>query len=192
MKYIIALLTFLTLLSSNVMSQYDYEPNEKQLFGKLNPAAPPQTANFEPLMGISTCKSQSRAADGSWNKEINMLWKWKYVMNGMAVQDETLKEDGFHSGSIRQFNADSAKWYVHYYASATPLPSLPTWEGAKVTDKKIVLYKEQKAPNGVDGYFRLTFSEISVKSFNWIGEWVNTDETFAFPTWKITCIKKQD
>lgn len=30
-------------------------------------------------------------------------------MNGMAVQDETLKIDKAHSGSIRQFNTDSSK-----------------------------------------------------------------------------------
>lgn len=190
MKYLFSLL-LLSMLSSNLFAQYDYEPSADQPFGKLNPAAFPQTGDYEPLIGISTCKSQSRASDGTWNNEVDMLWKWKYIMNGMAVQDETLKADGLHSGSIRQFNADSAKWYVHYYASSSAVASMPVWEGTKTDEGKIVLYREQKAPNGLDGFYRLTFSEITDGGFNWIGEWVNVDESIVFPTWKITCIKKE-
>ncbi|HCT53346.1 MAG TPA: hypothetical protein DF712_12910, partial [Balneola sp.] len=77
------------------------------------------------------------------------------------------------SGSIRQFNADSSKWYVHYYASASASPALPVWEGSKVEENKIVLYRRQAAPNGTDGYYRLTFYEITDESFNWVGEWVD-------------------
>ena len=108
----------------------------------------------------------------------------------MAVQDETLKPDGGHSGSIRQFIADSSKWYVHWYSSKTPSPELPTWTGNKQDNGNIVLYKEQKAPNGTDGFFRLTFYDISKAGYRWIGEWVDTSETVVFPTWKIDCIRE--
>ncbi|HCT53345.1 MAG TPA: hypothetical protein DF712_12905, partial [Balneola sp.] len=94
----ILLLIFLSFFVVSISAQYEYEPSMQNPFGKLNPAAYPQTADFEPLIGVSECISESRAADGSWNSEVNMLWKWKYIMNGMAVQDETLKEDGLHSG----------------------------------------------------------------------------------------------
>ncbi|MFY0684302.1 MAG: hypothetical protein JXR20_07110 [Balneola sp.] len=188
MKYIFSLLLLL-LFSCHIFAQYDYEPTADQPFGKLNPVAFPQTGDYEALIGISTCKSQSRASDGTWNNEVDMIWKWKYIMNGMAVQDETLKADDLHSGSIRQFNADSAKWYVHYYASATAVTSLPVWGGSKTEEGKIVLYRDQKSPNGLDGFYRLTFSEITNESFNWIGEWVNTEETIVYPTWKIKCEK---
>jgi len=112
-------------------------------------------------------------------------------MNGTAVQDETIKEDGSHSGSIRQFIADSSKWYVHYYSNKGPLTRLRTWEGGKRGDS-IVLYNKQKAPNGTDGFFRITSNNISPKGFNWLGEWVNTTETFSFATWKINCIKREN
>ena len=185
----ILLLIFLSFFVVSVSAQYEYEPSMQNPFGKLNPAAYLQTTDFEPLIGVSECISESRAADGSWNSEVNMLWKWKYIMNGMAVQDETLKEDGLHSGSIRQFNADSSKWYVHYYSSKGIPKTLPAWEGEK-KDSKIVLYREQKAPNGMDGSYRLTFYDMSETGYKWIGEWVDKSETVVYPTWKINCTRK--
>ena len=110
-------------------------------------------------------------------------------MNGMAVQDETLKSDGRHSGSIRQFIADSSRWYVHYYSAAGPTTVLSAWEGNKKDEKTIVLYRERKAPNGMDGYYRLTFYDISKTGYKWVGEWVDKTEKIIFPTWKIECVK---
>lgn len=188
MKFLLTLFT-LSIFSLNSFAQYEFEPNQKYPFGQLNPLAFPQTADYAPMIGVSECTSQSRAPDGTWNNEVDMIWTWKYIMNGMAVQDETLKADGLHSGSIRQFNADSAKWYVHYYASATAVTSLPVWGGTMTKEGKIVLYRDQKSPNGLDGFYRLTFSEITNESFNWIGEWVNIEETIVYPTWKIRCEK---
>nr|WP_321225133.1 hypothetical protein [uncultured Psychroserpens sp.] len=102
---------------------------------------------------------------------------------------ETLKTDGNHSGSIRQFNADSSKWYVHYYASASPTSTLSTWEGNTSKNGNIVLYKDQKAPNGTDGFSRLTFYDINDKGYKWIGEWVDKTETTTYAFWKIECVR---
>lgn len=166
--------------------QMDYEPSAENPFGKSNPEAPQQIKDFAPMIGTCNCTSTSRNPDQSWAEPQKMTWTFKYIMNGMAVQDETLKEDGSHSGSIRQFIADSSKWYVHYYSSKSPTTILPAWEGGKRGDS-IVLYREQKAPNGADGFYRITFKDFSEEGYNWLGEWVNTAETFSFPTWKINC-----
>ena len=72
-------------------------------------------------------------------------------------------------------------------AQGSPSTSLPTWEGNKTEEGTIVLYREQKAPNGMDGFYRLTFSEMNATGFKWTGEWVNTDESIVYPTWKIDC-----
>ena len=77
---------------------------------------------------------------------------------------------------------------MHYYSNKGPTSILPAWEGGKRGDS-IVLYKKQKAPNGIDGFYRITFSNISKEGFNWIGEWVDPSETIRYPTWKIRCRK---
>ena len=184
----------LLLLSFSIIAQngpQDYEPSKDFPYGRANPEAPDQLKDFAPLIGTCNCKSETRNKDKSWAKPIDMIWKFKYIMNGKAVQDETLKADGKHSGSIRQYSQDSARWYVHYYSSAGITAQLSAWEGNK-KGEDIVLYREQKAPNGMDGYYRITFANISNDGFNWIGEWVTRDESFSYPTWKITCIKRKE
>lgn len=189
MKKLIFFLYLVAASNTYSFGQYDYEVNEENPFGKLNPEAPAQTADFAPLIGECKCKSQKRAPGNTWSNEVDMIWRWKYIMNGMAVQDETLKADNVHSGSIRQYNADSLKWYVHYYTSSGAPNRLPAWEGSRTEGGEIILYREQAAPNGTEGFYRLTFFNITNEGFDWKGEWVNTDETFAYTTWKISCTK---
>jgi len=177
------------LLSQITFAQYSFEPSSAHPFGQPNPEAPKEILDYAPLIGTSNCKSIARKPDQTWGDTIHMQWTFKYIMNGTAVQDMTLKEDGGHSGSIRQFIADSSKWYVHYYSNRLPTTPLSTWEGGKRGDS-IVLYKDQKAPNGMDGFFRITFNNISKKGFNWLGEWVDSAQKIQFPTWKIYCTKE--
>ena len=179
------------LLSYCAIAQYDYAASSKNPFGKLNPNAPPETADFANLIGTCDCNSVSRIDQNSWADTVKMLWTFKYIMNGKGVQDLTLKEDGTHGGSIRQYNADSSRWYVYYYTSSVITPTLSTWEGGKKQDD-IVLYKDQPAPNGMEGFYRLTFSNISNDGFNWAGEWVDKTEAIVYPTWRIFCTKIKD
>lgn len=171
-------------------NNYEYEPSSAHPFGLPNPEAPKEIMDFAPLIGECNCQSVSRIDQTTWADTVAMTWRFKYIMNGMGIQDETLKADGKHSGSIRQFIADSSRWFVHYYSSNAPSTSLSVWEGNKSDNGNIILYRDQKAPNGMDGDYRLTFSAITAEGFNWTGEWVNKGETFVYPTWKIFCKKK--
>lgn len=184
----------LVLLFTMVMAtaQSEYEPSKINPYGLRNPNAPEQLDDFKPLIGLCDCDSERRNQDGGWAEPVKMTWKYKYIMNGNAIQDETLKEDGAHSGSIRQFNVDSLKWYVHYYSSTSATPTLSSWEGVKNEDGKIILYKPQKNPSGTDGFSRLTFYDISKSGYKWIGEWVDTTETITYAFWKISCTKRGD
>lgn len=187
MKNPIALLCILCTFSG--VSQFSYEPSATFPFGRANPEAPMQIKDFEPMIGECNCVSVTRKADQNWAEPVPMVWRFKYIMNGMAIQDETLKEDGTFSGSIRQFVPDSTRWYVHYYNTSAPSNVLPAWEGNRTANGDIILYREQKAPNNTDGYYKITFSEISAEGFKWLGEWVSEDESFHYPTWKIDCKK---
>ena len=191
MKFQLLLVSFLLYAVTSLAQQSytQYEVSSENPYGLLNPNAPQAVADYAPLIGTCDCLSETRNADQTWAASQQMTWTFKYIMNGTAVQDETLKEDGSHSGSIRQFIADSSKWYVHYYSSASPTVTLPVWEGTKRGDS-IVLYREQKAPNGMDGFFRLTFSDISSEGFEWEGAWTDPKEQVVFPTWRIYCKKR--
>jgi hypothetical protein len=171
-------------------SSYEYEPSKKHPFGLPNPNMPEAFLDYAPMIGECDCKSLARIDQNTWGDTVSMTWRFKYVMNGMAVQDETLKADGNHSGSIRQFIADSAKWYVHYYKSNNPGGVLGTWEGNRNDEGDIILYSEQPAPNGTVGYYKIIFSNISKDGFDWLGQWVSKDESFSYPLWKIFCNKK--
>lgn len=185
-----SLLTLLLLSVISLSAQNEYEPSEDFPFGRVNPNAPEQTADYQMLIGECECKSESRNPDRTWADPVDMIWRWKYIMNGTAVQDETIKNDGKHSGSIRQYNKDSLNWYVHYYSSNAATPKLNAWSGNKNDDGNIVLYMNQNAPNGTEGYSRLTFYDIDEKGYKWKGEWVDKSETVVFPFWKISCVRK--
>ena len=119
-----------------------------------------------------------------------MEWKFKYIMNGTAIQDELWRENGQMAGSIRLFHPDSAKGVVTYYSSGPFKTTYPTWTGTKATEDSIVLTMPQKAPNGMEGSSRLTFYNMSSSYFDWKGEWASDDATIVYPFRMISCAKK--
>jgi len=95
---------------------------------------------------------------------VDMVWTFKYIMNGFAVQDLTLKADGNHFGSIRQYDAEEETWLVHYYSKAAPKATLPHWTGGKVGEE-LIFSRENTAPNGAEGTFRLRFYDMTINGF---------------------------
>ncbi len=185
----IILITGCFTLCSGQSNNYQYEPGKNNPYGSINPEAPKELADFAPLIGDSQCKSVTRTSQGGWADTVIVRWRFKYILNGLAVQDETLKADGKHTTSIRQYDPEAKKWYVTFFSSSPPFASPRTWEGGKVGDE-IILYNEQTAPNGTEGFYKITFSDISNKNFNWLGEWVDKNEKFSYPTWYLFCVKK--
>ena len=174
---------------SNIPMQY--EPSPEHPYGMLNPTAPAQVADFEPMIGTCDCRHLSRNGDGTWPDSLDMVWKFKYIMNGTAVQDEVWRENGLYAGSIRQYQPDSAKWVVTYFSYPGVSTTPGVWLGNKIGDE-IILRMPQKAPNGTEGKYRITFHDISEAGFKWTGEWVSIDESFSYPTWYITCKKRRE
>ncbi|MEZ4688180.1 MAG: hypothetical protein R3B47_19595 [Bacteroidia bacterium] len=188
-KLISSLFFLLSIGYSQALIDMPYEPDDKNPFGRLNPEAPDEVADFEPMIGHWHCKSLSRNADGSWQDTTDMEWRFKYVMNGTAVQDEVWRE-GNYAGSIRQFQADSAQWVVTYF-SYPGVPYNPAvWHG-KREENQIILFRDQAAPNGMEGFYRITFEHFGEKHFDWRGEWVSRDQSFVYPTWLIGCELKE-
>lgn len=190
MKYVLILL--FTLITSAVPAQeYLHEPAPDHPYGKSNVHLPEENKDWNDLIGTCDCKSVSRNPDGSWQDTIIMTWIWKYIMDGKAVQDISFKSDGAHSTSIRQFIPDSSSWYVTFFSSAAPSSSPGTWKGGK-KGNDIILFKSQQAPNGMEGFYRISFTNISKSGFDWLGEWVDKAQTIQYPTWKIFCKKRKE
>ena len=85
----IAILTMATSIGQNA-----YEPNEQYPFGRPHPDAPEQSKDWHELIGICDCVSEARNADQTWAAPQKMTWKFKYILNGNGVQDQTIKDDG--------------------------------------------------------------------------------------------------
>ena len=190
MKYLFVcvLACFSAAMSAQIHAPF--EPSATQPYGMLNPDAPQETGDFQPMIGLCDCKSVARNQDGTWADTLDMTWKFKYIMNGTAVQDEVWRENGLYAGSIRQFHQDSGVWIVSYFSNPG-IPFTPgIWRGKKESNQ-IVLYQDQKAPNGMEGDSRLTFYEMDQAGFKWKGEWVSKNKQFTYPFWTIAC-KKRD
>ncbi len=186
---VVVFLCILSMAFKANSQKMDFIPNETIPFGRFNPAAPKEVRDYEEMIGICDCKSLARRSDGTWPDSVNMVWKFEYIFNGRAVQDRTFREDGFNATSIRQYDPDSSRWVVSYFSSNSANPSAPVWTGNR-DKEQMILYKEQTAPNGMKGYYRITFYEITHRGFRWKGEWVSENESVVFPNWYIDCKKR--
>lgn len=175
--------------SDQLLGKYDV--SSKYPFGRKHPDAPPQIADYQPMIGKSSCTSTGRNKDGTWQKPIKMDWVFKYIMNGTAVQDETYKEDGSASGSIRQFDSKSGQWYVHFYNTLQQSAPLRYWAG-KREKNDIVLTRQQKSYSGKEGYTKLTFHGFKPKGFEWLMQWISADNKTVYAVRKISCVKSAD
>ena len=189
---IVALIMVLTgfLQAQENPPQIDFEPSVTNPFGLPNPDALEGVRDFHPMIGICDCRSVQRNPDGSWQDTLDMIWKFKYIMNGFAVQDEVWRENDLYAGSIRMYHPDSAQWAVTFFSYPSVAWSPKTWHGGK-SDTEIVLKAPQTAPNGMEGMSRLTFYDMTEKGFRWKGEWIKDDDSIVYPFWTIDCEKRQ-
>lgn len=186
-------LLLLSLFLINTLQAQDlgpFGPAKKYPFGKVNPEAPKAVNDYEKLIGICDCTTVRRNPDQTWGDTTSMVWEWKYILNGTAVQDISYKGDGSASSSIRQYNSDSTTWYVTFFANNAANSVQRTWEGGTEENGDIVLFLPQKAPNGMDGFSRLTFQNITYDGFEWRGEWVDSSDQFKMLFWAIDCKKR--
>ena len=164
-----------------------YEPSAAHPYGRPNPTAPPELAQFDFMVGRNDCSEEYRNATGNWEPG-KRTWDAHYYMNGFAIAD-TGRSATQSNGNIRIFDTATKQWVVTFFA----MPTFGTgvWRGGKA-GANIVLKNPQKAPSsGLDGVSRLTFSNISAAGFDWIGEWVADDGSMIYPFWKISCKRVQ-
>ncbi len=163
-----------------------YEPSPQHPFGRANPDAPPELAQFDFLVGMNDCVEQRiNNATGEWVEGVRS-WDAHYYMNGFAIRDSGMS-GAITNSNIRVYDTASGEWAVTFFS--TPAYSSGTWRG-NMEDGNMVLRQAQKAPGtDFDGFSTLTFSNVSDRGFDWSGEWVSEDGSVVFPFWRIQCRK---
>lgn len=160
-----------------------YEPSTAYPFGRPNPDAPAQLADFAFFIGAFNCTDSQRRPDGTM-VSFQAQWNGHYFMNGHGIQDQYWAP-GFYTSNIRLFDERVGKWKVTFFAE--PGYSTGTWVGGRSGDD-IVLERTTIGAGGTDTVSKLTFYEISDAGFRWRGQ-SSTGDDFV-TTWTSDCVKQ--
>jgi hypothetical protein len=163
----------------------DYEPGPAYPFGRLNPDAPPETAQFAFLLGAFDCKERMfNQQDGTW-KEATKIWNGRAFLNGYAIRDDTWRSDGVYTSNIRKYDADAGHWIVTYLSSNNATPSV--WEGGKEGDTMVVR-RDGEGPQG-PYTARLMFHDVSADGFEWKMDILAGGQ--VLPWWTSSCKRRR-
>jgi hypothetical protein len=138
------------------------------LLAGVNPKAPPETKQFEFLIGTWDCKTKFMSGPGGEYTEGQATWIGKYYLDGWAIEDTWISEqpDGstFMGVNIRSFNKETGKWDNRWLPQGTL--KWKYFESERVGDSMVMTGGE-----GVDsvGEFidRNTFHDIKKDSWSW-------------------------
>lgn len=137
-------------------------------FGRLNPEAPPETAQFAFLVGEWECKTKFMKPDGSGYQQGRATWTGYFILDGWAIQDDWVGygPDGKegHGTNLRSFNPRTGKWDNRWL----PAGSLQWayFEAEQRGDTLVMTGGEGTDPRGeyVD---RNVFYDVSPHGFRW-------------------------
>ena len=160
------------------------DPSPSLPYGQQHPEAPTELDLFAFMIGEFDCSDCLLMANGSW-KEMKAVWHTHYTLNGYAIQDNYRNE--IYAGmSIRTYSSPQKAWQVAFFGM--PGGHTGLWQGGR-QGSKIVLTSEQTAPDGTTVISRLTFSDITLDGFEWLGEKVLANGQ-ATPNWQISARRR--
>ena len=169
-----------------------YEPSPAYPYGRPNPAAPPELAQMDFMVGEFNCSDRSLQQDGSW-KEMKTIWNARYFMNGMAIHDMHWK-DGFVTTNLRFYNPQVKRWVVSWFRMP-PYGQDFNWIGSQVgegKDRKVVMEKTIERPDGSKVWRTLTFYDITSEGYEWkLERYVDGQLPAGGPGWRITCQRRR-
>lgn len=156
-----------------------YDRNDRHPYGQRNPTAPPETTQFDFLIGEHSCNDEFIELDGK-TEHLKSRWRGEYVLNGLAIQDHYWS-DRFSATNIRIFDAAETQWIVSYFR----LPNFRSglWKG-RASDNRIVL-RQSFEREGAIVESTLTFKNISQNGFDWVSEYVSGTKRHV--SWTSNC-----
>lgn len=158
--------------------------------GTIHPAAPPETLQLGQLVGIWTAEQTVRESDGAWSqKKTHGEWRWYYILDGHAIQDDWMSRDGgeeFHpiGTNIRIYNPSEKKWYMAWIDKNNRTLAVFT----AISENGNVVMTGTNAKGRV---VRNTFSNITGQSFEWVQEWTGDEGKSWFAVARIECKRKK-
>lgn len=161
-----------------------YEASAAYPYGRPNPDAPTELAQFAFFIGEYECVDRQKNAEGEW-REFPAFWNARYFLNGFGIQDHYYA-DGFQTSNIRVFFPNENVWKVTYVSA--PSYGTGTWEGTKQGDD-IVLERHPNPPNSAAAFSRLTFYDITDESFEWKAESIREGQEPS-ANWTSSCKRK--
>jgi hypothetical protein len=136
-------------------------------YGALNPAAPPETAQFAFLIGAWTCTTRFMGPDQAY-VEGRATWTGSYVLDGWAIKDDWVssRPDGgeFHGFNIRSFNPQTRKWDNRWLPQGTL--QWKYYEAEQRGDTMVMTGGEGRDPRG-EYLDRNTFYDIGPNGWKW-------------------------
>lgn len=157
-------------------------------FGSPHPQAPAEMSAFGRLVGLWSAEVEVRKQDGAWARDGSALWAWQYVLDGFATQDLWLHPvDGLPSylkalgrpymlTALRTYEPASGRWRVAWAANGAGKSGgldFGTLDGV-VDGGDVVLTSESEW-----GHQRITFSEVTERSFLWTSEFSRDGESWS-------------
>ena len=150
-----------------------FAPSPAHPFGRPNPDAPPELAQFAFFIGEFDCVDTMRQPDGK-RVSFPAIWNARYFLNGFGIQDQYWTPR-FFTSNIRIFDPESEMWKVTFFRM--PGYQSSRWEGKKVGDE-IQIRNEGRTDGPA-----LTFHNIGADGFDWHSGGED-------PGWASTCKRR--
>ncbi len=160
------LLNLSLLSSASLAFSATVTDSTKQGFGALSPDAPPQTAQFDFLIGEWHCEITRMGPDGNMQQPSKATWTGRYVLDGWAIEDvwQPLAAGARPGVNIRSFNPETKLWDNRWLGAGTL-----QWQDfqAEQVNDTMVMTGEGTDARGRRYIDRNTFYEITDGSWRW-------------------------
>lgn len=169
--------------SADNLSPGLYEASPAQPFGRRNPAAPKELAQFDFLIGAFDCDEEITDLKGN-STQLSARWSGKYVLNGFGIQDSYWNKD-FSTTNVRIYDDARSEWQVTYFRM--PKFESGAWTGS-IQGPDIILRRSFEY-EGEAVESRLTFQKITSTGFEWVSKYIKDD--LQHTNWSSTCHRLQ-
>jgi hypothetical protein len=156
---------------------------------KLNPDAPKETEQFGQLAGKWNAEQTIRNKDGTWSEKTTKAeWRWYYILDGHAIQDDWFSEDSTNKmqwvgTNIRIYNPEEKQWHMAWIDKTNRRLASFT----AVYENGIM---KMDGTNAKGRHIKNIFSNISKESFDWVQQWTFDKGKSWVEVARIHCTKK--